>query len=326
MSLPRRRLIAVLICVLGAAPVASAQPPAAKPAPVAAAQPREEAELQGAADLYEGAKYPECISLIRELLDPKSPRALKNPDVIERARVYQAACFIGAGQPEGADEPLRAAIRSNYLMKRPNSLIFPEPVLRRFDKVRQELSEEIRVAEEARLKRAQEEARAQQKERALEQDRINTLYDLASQETVITKNRRWLALVPFGVGQFQNRDNGLGAAFLISESVLATTALSAMLVQLNLYSIQNEPNADVDEIGSRLHDWQTVLVVSSYAFATVALAGVIQAEIAFVPDFRETRRRQLPTYLAAPPKPAARVSPSLAPVPGGAALSVTGVF
>ena len=326
MSPPRRRLIAVLISVLGAAPVASAQQPPPKPAPGAAAQPSEEAELQRATDLYEGGKYPECIQLIRELIDPRGPRLLKNPDVVERARVYQAACFIGAGQPDGADEPLRAALRTNYAMKRPNSLIFPDPVLKRFDKVKEELSEEIRAAEEARLKRAQQDARAQQKAQAQEQDRINTLQELASQETVITKNRRWIALVPFGVGQFQNRDKPLGAAFLISEAVLATTAVSSMLVQLNLYAGQNELNADHEEIESRVNDWRTVLIISSYGFGAVALAGIIQAEIAFVPEVRETRRRQLPSYLTAPAKPAARVSPALTPIPGGAALGVRGVF
>ena len=36
------------------------------------------------------------------------------------------------------------------------------------------------------------------------------LEKLASEETVIHVNSRWLALVPFGVGQFQNRQTALG--------------------------------------------------------------------------------------------------------------------
>jgi hypothetical protein len=326
MSPPRRRLIAVLICVLGAAPIASAQPPPPKPAPAGGEQSSEEAELQRATDLYEGLKYKECIELIDRLLDPRGQRPLRNPDVVERARIYQAACYIGAGQPEGADEPLRAALRENYGMKRPNSLVFPESVLKRFDKVKDELREEIGAAEDARVKRAQQEARDQQKAQAAEQDRIHTLYELASQETVITKNRRWLALVPFGVGQFQNRETALGTAFLVSETLLAATALTTIVVRLHLEEAGKAVDADKEEVNARIADWHAALVVSSYGFGAVALAGIIQAELAFVPEFRDTRRRQLPRYLTAPPKPAARVVPALAPVPGGATLGVTGVF
>src|SRR5437868_5128785 len=43
---------------------------------------------------------------------------------------------------------------------------------------------------------------------------------------VVAKHNRWLCLIPFGVGQFQNGDTGRGVAFLTTQFALGTTSLA----------------------------------------------------------------------------------------------------
>jgi hypothetical protein len=75
-------------------------------------------------------------------------------------------------------------------------------------------------------------------------------------------------------------------------------------------------------VNGRLQDWQTVLVVSSYALLGVAVAGIAEAQISFVPEFRTTRRRPLPKREARAPTASLRVVPQ----PGGATLGIVGRF
>ncbi len=124
--------------------------------------------------------------------------------MVESARIYHAACLIGSGQNQLADEPLRAAIRQNPQMKPPDSLVFPPQVIDRFLRVRETMFDVIRKAEDERVKQAQEQARQQEERARANALRVAGLERLAQQETVITPQTRWLALVPFGVGQFQN--------------------------------------------------------------------------------------------------------------------------
>lgn len=183
--------------------------PAAKPTGVETPpkpveqQLSDEAELARVAGLYEAGKYAECSSELERLLDPTGHALLRKPAIVENARVYWSACLLGVGDAAAAEAPLRAAIHENPQMKPPDSLVFPQPVVERFLKVRDSLVNEIKAAEAARIKQAQ--AEAQRRQQLLEHDRsrMRALEQLAREETVTTKNYRTLALVPFGVGQFR---------------------------------------------------------------------------------------------------------------------------
>lgn len=313
-------------------PVAS-KPPAAKPADV---QLSDEAELARVAGLYEAGKYPECSSEIERLLDPTGRDPLKKPAIIENARVYWSACLLGAGDTAAADAPLRAAIHENPQMKPPDSLVFPQPVIERFLKVRDSLVNEIRAAEQARIRQAQ--AEAQRRQQLLEQDRtrMRALEQLAREETVITKNHRAWAFVPFGVGQFQNGETRLGYTLLFSEALLGGLSYTAVVVQNRLATKAYEARRagqTVDEATQADHiaTWRTVKIGAFWAFAALAVGGVVQAQLEFVPEFREKRKRALPPALGptAPPAPAPKpISVSAVPYVerGGGGLAVMGTF
>lgn len=281
------------------------------------------AELARVVSLYEAGKYVECADSLHRLLSSESAHPLHDPDVVESARIYHAACLIGSAQNQQADEPLRAAIRQNPQMKPPDSLVFPPQVIDRFLRVRETMFDVIRKAEDERVKRAQE-AAAQQEERARkERLRVVGLERLAQQEGIIIPKTRWLALVPFGVGQFQNDEKSLGYVFLTSEVLLAASTLTTLGIQTHLVLEASRVDKPDPSINGKLADWHTALEYSSYAWLGVSLIGILEAELSFTPEVHQVRKRALPSELR---PESVRVMPSVGSVPGGAVFGVSGRF
>jgi hypothetical protein len=144
---------------------------------------------------------------------------------------------------------------------------------------------------------------------------------------VIQVNSRWLALVPFGVGQFQNRQMALGWTFLATESLLVAGSVISQLV--TIYNV-NQMNGAIESGSStaggyhaRAQDAYIATDLFTAGFALVAIAGIIHAEATFVPERVEVRARPLPPL---------SLSPLIAPLFGrseggaGAILGVGGTF
>jgi hypothetical protein len=190
--------------------------------------------------------------------------------------------------------------------------------------------DEIKKAQAAELAKKREEARAAARRAAAEERRIKALEARASEEVVVTKNQRWIAALPFGVGQFQNREPVLGAIFLGSEALLAGTVLGAWIVEAQLNATSDDqPPPDSTDLNSKLETAHTVLVLSSWGFVLVAAAGIAQAQIGFLPEFRETVKKPLPPELRRPePNHNHGVSllPLFAPTPQGALMGLGGHF
>lgn len=316
--------LAVLGTVLFAPPLRAQTTPSG---PNVAETPRlnDAAELARVVSLYEAGKYGECADSLKRLLSGESAHPFHEVDVIENARVYHAACLIGSGQNQQADEPLRAAIRQNPQMKPPDSLVFPPQVIDRFLRVRETMFDVIRKAEDERVKRAQEVAIQQALRAKRERDRVAGLERAAQEETQITPRTRWLALVPFGVGQFQNENKPLGFVFLTSETMLAATTLTALGVETHLVLATSQLEKSDPSNISRINNWYTALQYSSYAWLGVSLIGILEAQLSFVPEQRQIRKRPLAPELH-PETSFLRIAPNASPVPGGAVLGVSGQF
>ena len=239
--------------------------------------------------------------------------------------------MLGAGASEGADAPLRAAIHENPQMKPPDSLVFPQPVVQLFLRVRDSLVSEIRAAEQARLKQAQIEARQRELRLARDRDRMAALERLARQQVEIIKNRRLFAFIPFGVGQLQNRQEALGYTLMASELLLGSLSITAIAVQSRLAKTADElrKTKEVDEEDHQQTQatWSTVKTASAWAFVALAVGGVVHAHIEFVPEFKEVRSRPLPPGLArsALPKPVEVSAVPYADSTGGG-LNIVGRF
>lgn len=313
----------------GAGPVAAPGTAASAPAvdPPTTDQPlNDDAELARVVGLVGAARYEECSARLALLLNPKSARPLRDPDVIETARIYHATCLIGLDKVELADEPLRAAIRKNPQMRAPDSLIFPQKVVDRFLKVREELYAELRAAERAEIDKARREAREKQQQDSEDWARMLLLERLARQEVVVTKNRRWIAVVPFGAGQFQNGDETLGWVFLGTEAALGVTALTSLAVYSHLQSgvdaVVARRLAVPQSVQDRMRDWHLALTLSSYAFIGAAALGVLQGQLAFVPEVRAVRERKLPDL----PQGGVKVRPEVSGGRDSVLLGVSGTF
>ena len=201
--------------------------------------------------------------------------------------------------------------------------MFPPPVLDRFLQVRQSLYDEIRQAEEERLRKARAEAERRLERERAEVERINDLERLATRELVITRNRRWIGFLPFGAGQFQNGNEGLGWVFLTSEAVLGATALTSLGVFTHFQ--RESPELKNPNNNAVIDTWYTLFEVTSYSFLGVAALGILEAQLSFVPEFREQRSRPLPQKLRRASS-VTEIRPGFTPTPEGVVFGVSGKF
>jgi len=284
-------------------------------------------ELQRIVSLYAGGKYEDCVREVAALLEPKNEQRLTNPVVVEEARLYHATCLVMSGREKEAIAPLRAALTQNPTMGTPDSLTFPPPLIRLFLQVRKEFADAIQAEEARQLRELAKAAAAAKAEEEAERRRVRELEELASTEIVIQQNSRFVASLPFGVGQFQNGSNALGTVFLVSEVALLGASVGAVAVANYQYTLV-DPRAYGSDITRNIRTARTVAIVGFYGFLAAAVGGVAEAHINFVPNVREERRRQLPMRLRAPEQAPAATSlvPWVAPHRDGAVLGLGGVF
>jgi hypothetical protein len=116
---------------------------------------------------------------------------------------------------------------------------------------------------------------------------------MAREQIFTRKNSRTVALIPFGVGQFQNQQRTLGWTLLGAQAAFAATSMVTYFLKEN---IERQFSASVDEREARrLRDLAVQANYLSFgAMVVTMLGGVIHAQVTFVPEFRELRERPLP--------------------------------
>jgi hypothetical protein len=284
-------------------------------------------------DLFGAANFAECVEEARHLLAAATAVPSTDTAALDKTRTYLAACLIleqdVSGGRKAFEEAVRAARQEHRKFPRPNTLVFPPPVVSTYDQVYGELEEEFQHDQDTAQKRATSELARIAKEKEAERERQARLIDFATEESVVVKNQRWVAAVPFGVGQFQNRKPALGWLFLVSEALALATTVAGITYELDLYAQSQKP-VNTHLLNSTLHTVREVWVVSAYALIGLASLGVAEAQLDFVPEFRETRRRELPPNLrpnGSVKKPAAHLGVQLfSPAAGGAGLGLVGRF
>ncbi len=276
----------------------------------------DETEFEKARNPYTAGRYAEAVERFRELLEPSSDKRLTDPWLIERSRMYLVASLIATNHIKEADEQIKVILRQN-----PSAVpdaVFPTQVLDRFTDVRARMREELeeKAREEARAE--QEKLRQEQEKKARERARIKELERLASQEVHVEAHSRWIAMIPFGVGQFQNDQRALGWTLLGSEAALAGTSIVASVVVQSLQSQGTKPTVDKQNLNDRTSRWEQVNHLSFIACVVAAAGGVLHAQLTYVPERREVVRRPLP--------PSLQVVPSAAAIDKGAVVGIQGSF
>jgi tetratricopeptide (TPR) repeat protein len=260
-------------------------------------------ELERAKASYDAGRYGEGVDRFRQLLNADSPDALHDPVAIERARAYYAACLIALDRNAEADTQIEAIIRADPLYT-PDSVVFPGKVVNRMLDVKAHLKVEIEKQVQQKDEAQREQKRNQERE---QQAYIDELQKLAGQETVVVRHSRWIAALPFGVGQFQNGQETLGYTFLASEAALAAASLVSGVIHMELvaqysqYTTAQRSAVDFPDFKSRKEAAQAISIYSTVGLGLVALGGILQAELEFVPELHETRPRPLPKAPAITP-------------------------
>jgi hypothetical protein len=123
---------------------------------------------------------------------------------------------------------------------------------------------------------------------------------------------RYIAALPFGAGQFQNGDVGLGIFFAAGEALLGGASITAFALvdRLSQTSLRSS-NGLLPNIPALNNELALLTRLNQVAFAAgsaLAVAGVIEAQV----SFRSARCK----------RECAPVSATAAPVPGGGRLGV----
>jgi tetratricopeptide (TPR) repeat protein len=250
-------------------------------------------QFQNARVAYESLNYALAADLFQGLLATAAP-ADRRPVVIE-SRKYLAAAYLFLGRKPEAEAQLEQLLRAapDYVL---DPLAFPDEVARTFATVkkrleRQQMQDQQARAREDATKRGQQELAVRQ-----QRDRLQRLIELASTQRVEEVRSRWIAMVPFGVGQFQNDHNGLGLVLAVSEGALLAISVTSFFLHESLRG--QVPTADMRD-NARLAEatFRYTNQLSAGLFAVLAVTGVIDAQVRFVPSRSYDERRPLPPDL-----------------------------
>jgi hypothetical protein len=274
----------------------------------------EQTDLEKGRAAYLAHEYGEADARFRAMLDPKSG-TLKDQAMITQARMYWGAVKLAENRPEEA-----TAIFEQLLLDDPgfdpDPLSFPTSVIDLFIDTRAKIRDKINAAAQAAAQAEVARKAREEEERRRERARVATLERMAEEEEVRERHSRLVALVPFGAGQFQNGQTAAGWFFLVSESALALA--SAVTVPIYLVDLQSRSDAAragdtvrAQEYIDRAVTVRTVNLALLGALAVTAGIGVIQANVAYVPEVHDVKKRAVPQAV---------LEPIVAPAPNGCTI------
>jgi hypothetical protein len=286
---------------------------------VSVAHADEPGDIEKAYAAYASRSYDEAESRLRALLNVK-PGAPKDPDRIADVRMVLAAVFLAEGKKDEAE-----ALLETLLLEKPDYQADPLRVsLQALDALvdaRHRLADKLLAMQNRMVKEAQK-AEAEKEQAAT---RLETMRRLASERIVVERHSRLEAALPFGVGQFQNRQTSLGVAFLAGESLLLVG--SSIGFGLTLYNESLAYQALQQHAGTaqgyqaRAEEAAVVGNIFAAGLAISVVGGIVQAQIAFVPQHVHLEHRPLPPSVASAASPV-----SIAPVISPGAIGLVGRF
>jgi hypothetical protein len=298
-------------------------------------------EFELAKSRYDAGQYDDAAARFKVMLDPARPACdkggasgacrISDKDVIERARALYAVSLWALQRKDEADAEIELILRQNPAYT-PHPDI-PQDVVDRIAVVRARLRPILdKIAsdkiEADRLARLREQQRLED-----ERARLKQLTDLAAIETVVTTNSRAIAMIPFGVGQFQNGEVARGAVFLATEVVVgATSIISAILIDVleadAREQLQQQSTGDLDQpvdkdaLADSIAGTALLNRIAFGVWASVSVIGIIEAQVNFVPERTTTRPRSIPPLPTRPPA----LQPTVSIQSGGATFGVVGRF
>jgi tetratricopeptide (TPR) repeat protein len=273
-------------------------------------------DLEKAHNAYVAHKYGESEARLRALLFG-NPSPLRDPDAVADARMYLGAVLLAEGKKAEAGRTFEQLLleKPDY---QPDALRVSLDAIDSLIDARTRLRVQLAAIQAEQVRKAQEEKAKIAAERELAAARLAMLEKLATTEVVAERHSRLVALLPFGVGQFQNGQTTLGHVFLWGEALLAVGNVTAGSISLYDWAQANDALGRHDGTATQYlanaGTAGTVSYVFGAAFLAAALAGIVHAEVTFVPERIDTRKREILPMV------------SLEPILGPGTVGVSGRF
>lgn len=282
----------------------------------------DEAEMfERGKQLYVSGRYEEAREFWVRALEGPTP-VLREQSLVIKGRMLRAGSEWYLGNKIETINQFRIILKINPSFE-PDPIAFPPGMLDEFRRVREQFQNDAQRNKSCDdLKTVLTKERTECRQLSAQ---FKSLQKFASEERIVTLNSRWMASLPFGIGQFQNGNFGLGLFFAISESASLLSAVISFAIHERLPSPSDlrfdpERNRSV-EVSSRIVNY-----VSFGTFIGLAITGIVQAHIGYIPEIYETRKRALPKDLQGQRMPI-RIEPMVAPMPGGGSLfGIGGTF
>lgn len=271
-------------------------------------------ELDYAKSLIDGAQYEEAAVRFQVLLDPARESCptvaqlttggckLTDESTIWRARSYYALALALLDRKAEAKSQFKLLLKQSPTFI-PSPAIFPQKTIELFLQAKSEVEADLTSQALLDQQRKSEEAA----ERTAYLAYVTSLENLASKELVVSERSRWLAALPFGVGQFVNDNTALGVFFLSIEVAALGASVGTFVGHSVLSTCGTKVRPDIcgsalDPVAleEQVDQLKVANIVSTASLAALMIAGVIEAQVNFAPSVEKTRVRKLPQKPATP--------------------------
>ena len=286
-----------------------------------------QAELDKGRAAYVAKNLGEAEQHFRKVLDPQETG--RDSAQTSLARMYLGAIAVAQRNREAAAGLFETLLLDDQLYE-PDPLTFPTEVINLFIDTRGQLRAKLNAASAERARLDAERKAREEADRKAREAWLLRVQELATEERITVRSSRLFALVPFGAGQFQNGQTGLGAIFLGVESALVLGTMITLPLYLSAQSSKEDElsRGDPDRIAQAYRDRAVTIRTANLtmvgALAFTGLVGIAQAQWSYVPERFEMKRRSLPPAPASGQKTAG--SPWFFGVEGGAMGGLGGRF
>ena len=220
-------------------------------------------ELSDAENWFLYGNFDKVVEKLSPLVEPKSQLA----DRKDLGRSYE---LLGLSSFYLRHEPDARKYFERLIRLDPDHqldpLVVPPPAIRFFTDLHDSLRAELEKQKEALQRELREE------------DERRRRANLVIERVELVRNNRLVAAIPFGIGQFQNEDMGLGTAFLACEVALTGASVGFYLAVSNL----RQPTGRFAHTDmSRAQTYQALQLATGIGALLAVAGGILQAELTF---------------------------------------------
>jgi len=279
-------------------------------------------ELDKVRAAYAAKNYVDAEARLHGVLEGKAP--IKDPALLSQARMLLGAVHFAEKKKEEATQMFEKLLLSDAGFE-PDPLSFPSDVIDAFYDTRARLRDRLNAAAQAQARLDAEKRAKEELDKKKKEAWVLAIEKMASEEKIQVKNSRLVAFIPFGAGQFQNRRPMLGWALFGIESalVIGTAITLPIYVDARASEADEIAQRDPERKAAAYHDRMVAAKIVNLslvgAFAVTAIGGIIEANVNFVPEYSEIKKRPLP-------KVGSGILPFAAPVENGGVAGVYGRF